>query len=136
MFLRSHLSWPSSLVLVLPLICFSPTVSQAAYQAVDTTAFAALKWRNIGPFRSGRSVAVAGSVARSLAKTTPYFVFQIAHNILGVLFVVELGLMILLIAHWRKRWCRFALFLWLGYEIFLTVYTLGPRGRVVQRTPM
>ncbi len=35
-----------------------------AYQPVDTAAFAALKWRNIGPFRSGRSVAAAGSVAR------------------------------------------------------------------------
>ncbi len=38
--------------------------AQAAYQPVDTAAFAALKWRNIGPYRSGRSVAAAGSVAR------------------------------------------------------------------------
>ena len=30
----------------------------------DTTAFAALKWREIGPFRGGRSVAVAGSSKR------------------------------------------------------------------------
>ena len=30
----------------------------------DTTAFAALKWREIGPFRGGRSVAVAGSAKR------------------------------------------------------------------------
>ena len=64
MFLRSRLPWPSSLLLVLPLLGVRPTASQAAYQAVDTAAFAALKWRNIGPFRSGRSVAVAGSVAR------------------------------------------------------------------------
>jgi len=30
----------------------------------DTTAFAALRWREIGPFRGGRSVAVAGSARR------------------------------------------------------------------------
>ncbi len=74
---------------------------------------------------------VAGSVARSLAKTTPYFILQIAHNVLGALFVVELGLMILLIAYWRKRWCRYALGLWLVYEILWTFITLGSRGRAV-----
>ena len=31
---------------------------------LDTTQFAALKWREIGPYRGGRSVAVAGSVKR------------------------------------------------------------------------
>jgi photosystem II stability/assembly factor-like uncharacterized protein len=30
----------------------------------DTSAFGSLKWREIGPYRGGRSVAVAGSVAR------------------------------------------------------------------------
>jgi photosystem II stability/assembly factor-like uncharacterized protein len=37
------------------------TTSSTAY---DTTAFAALRWREIGPFRGGRSVAVAGSAKR------------------------------------------------------------------------
>ncbi|MFN2570967.1 MAG: WD40/YVTN/BNR-like repeat-containing protein, partial [Gemmatimonadales bacterium] len=32
--------------------------------AYDSTAFAALRWREIGPFRGGRSVAVAGSSRR------------------------------------------------------------------------
>ncbi|MDQ8153103.1 MAG: glycosyl hydrolase, partial [Gemmatimonadota bacterium] len=36
----------------------------AAAQSYDTTAFAALRWREIGPFRGGRSVAVAGSAKR------------------------------------------------------------------------
>ena len=31
---------------------------------MDSTAFAGLRWREVGPFRGGRSVAVAGSVAR------------------------------------------------------------------------
>ena len=35
-----------------------------AAQVVDSTAFAGLRWREVGPFRGGRSVAVAGSVAR------------------------------------------------------------------------
>jgi photosystem II stability/assembly factor-like uncharacterized protein len=38
----------------------------ATGQSIDTLALAALKWRNIGPFRAGRSVAVAGSVKRPL----------------------------------------------------------------------
>ncbi|MGH7754329.1 MAG: VPS10 domain-containing protein, partial [Gemmatimonadales bacterium] len=53
-------------MLALPLLGSVPRTAagQAADQPVDTSAFAALKWRNIGPFRSGRSVAVAGSLAR------------------------------------------------------------------------
>jgi photosystem II stability/assembly factor-like uncharacterized protein len=39
-------------------------LSQAAPPAYDTTVFAALKWREIGPYRGGRSVAVAGSSKR------------------------------------------------------------------------
>ena len=55
-----------------------PTASQPARQAsavrdttlatsttvYDSTAFGALKWREIGPYRGGRSVAVAGSATR------------------------------------------------------------------------
>ena len=36
----------------------------AAAQSYDSTAFAALRWREIGPYRGGRSVAVAGSAKR------------------------------------------------------------------------
>ncbi|MCX5762256.1 MAG: glycosyl hydrolase [Gemmatimonadetes bacterium] len=36
----------------------------AAAQSFDTTSFAALRWREIGPSRGGRSVAVAGSTKR------------------------------------------------------------------------
>ena len=35
-------------------------------QTYDTTAFAGLRWREIGPYRGGRSVAVAGSAARPM----------------------------------------------------------------------
>ena len=45
-----------------------PPVSGPAIPALstpyDSTAFAALRWREIGPFRGGRSVAVAGSNKR------------------------------------------------------------------------
>ncbi len=41
--------------------CRAQTAPGASY---DTAAFAALKWREIGPFRGGRSVAVAGSATR------------------------------------------------------------------------
>ena len=33
-------------------------------QVVDTLAFAGMRWREVGPYRGGRSVAVAGSTAR------------------------------------------------------------------------
>jgi len=45
----------------------SPAVQTAgARQAYDSAVFAALRWREIGPFRGGRSVAVAGSGARPM----------------------------------------------------------------------
>ena len=57
------------LLIVASLLLFSPSLTPALSAAqsavpIDTLAFAALKWRNIGPFRSGRSVAVAGSLLR------------------------------------------------------------------------
>jgi photosystem II stability/assembly factor-like uncharacterized protein len=47
---------------VLPIALVTPL----AAQTVDTAAFGSLAWRNIGPQRGGRSVAVAGSVARPM----------------------------------------------------------------------
>jgi photosystem II stability/assembly factor-like uncharacterized protein len=38
--------------------------SMAAAQSFDSTSFAGMRWREIGPFRGGRSVAVAGSASR------------------------------------------------------------------------
>jgi photosystem II stability/assembly factor-like uncharacterized protein len=49
-----------ALLAALPL----PAVAQAP--AVDTAAFKALSWRSVGPFRGGRSVAVAGATQRPL----------------------------------------------------------------------
>jgi photosystem II stability/assembly factor-like uncharacterized protein len=40
--------------------------SSTAQPAYDSSAFAGLRWREIGPFRGGRSVAVAGSAARPM----------------------------------------------------------------------
>jgi photosystem II stability/assembly factor-like uncharacterized protein len=58
----------SKLLLCTPLYFMHPTPSQAQTSSgaasYDSAAFAALKWREIGPFRGGRSVAVAGSAAR------------------------------------------------------------------------
>jgi photosystem II stability/assembly factor-like uncharacterized protein len=48
------------LIALLPL----DLLAQSGATSYDSTAFAALKWREIGPFRGGRSVAVAGSPAR------------------------------------------------------------------------
>ena len=56
--LRRALS-PVLIASLLPLAAHA----QAPY---DTTAFAALKWREVGPYRGGRSVAVAGSAQRPL----------------------------------------------------------------------
>ncbi len=44
---------------LLPLAALAQTPA-----AIDTTAFNALSWREIGPYRGGRSAAVTGSVAR------------------------------------------------------------------------
>ncbi|MEZ4587235.1 MAG: glycosyl hydrolase [Gemmatimonadales bacterium] len=45
---------------------FSLAPSIEAQTRVDTTAFASLTWRNLGPQRGGRSVAVAGSPSRPM----------------------------------------------------------------------
>ncbi|MGH9419933.1 MAG: hypothetical protein ACRD3J_08170 [Thermoanaerobaculia bacterium] len=60
-----------------------------------------------------------------------YFIMQIGHNILSALFVVQLAVIVLLLAHWKKRWCRYALVIWLGTEVLVTAISLGSRGRVV-----
>jgi photosystem II stability/assembly factor-like uncharacterized protein len=48
--------------LTLCLLAILPSVAHA--QTYDTLLFRALSWREIGPYRGGRSVAVAGSAAR------------------------------------------------------------------------
>ncbi|TMC68025.1 MAG: hypothetical protein E6J18_14880, partial [Chloroflexi bacterium] len=50
---------------VLTLCCLVASSLTAQSQTpYDSTVFAALKWREIGIFRGGRSVAVSGSAAR------------------------------------------------------------------------
>src|SRR5579863_6976320 len=48
--------------LTLCLLAILPSIAHA--QTYDTLLFRALSWREIGPYRGGRSVAVAGSAAR------------------------------------------------------------------------
>jgi photosystem II stability/assembly factor-like uncharacterized protein len=57
---------PSLVGMVAALLTLAPALPPCvlAAQTVDSTAFAALKWREVGPTRGGRSVAVAGSVQR------------------------------------------------------------------------
>jgi photosystem II stability/assembly factor-like uncharacterized protein len=51
------------LYFILALVAGSATFVEGQTR-IDTTAFGALSWRNIGPQRGGRSVAVAGSTSR------------------------------------------------------------------------
>ncbi len=51
-------------LLPLALALAAPLLAGAQAAPYDSTVFAALKWREIGIFRGGRSVAVAGSAAR------------------------------------------------------------------------
>ncbi|HZF66475.1 MAG TPA: glycosyl hydrolase, partial [Gemmatirosa sp.] len=53
------------LAAVLPAVPHAQPAPRAA-APYDSSAFSALAWREIGPFRGGRSVAVAGSAARPL----------------------------------------------------------------------
>lgn len=57
------LALPSTLDAQQPILATARSASPTSL-AYDSTAFAALKWREIGPFRGGRSVAVAGSSKR------------------------------------------------------------------------
>ncbi|MFO0095313.1 MAG: WD40/YVTN/BNR-like repeat-containing protein, partial [Gemmatimonadaceae bacterium] len=49
-----------------------PPVRAAALSTFDSTVFTALSWRNIGPFRGGRSVAVAGLPSQPLTYFAGY----------------------------------------------------------------
>ena len=71
----------------------------------------------------------AAALAR--VQDQPYFIRQIGHNILSALFVAQLAIILLLLAHWRKRWCRYALAFWLGSEVFSMTIRLGSRSAVV-----
>ena len=51
-------------VVALTAVLSSPRPASAQATPYDSTVFAALKWREIGIFRGGRSVAVAGSASR------------------------------------------------------------------------
>jgi photosystem II stability/assembly factor-like uncharacterized protein len=53
-----------ALTLTLPFALPLALAVSASAQSVDTTAFGALTWRNIGPQRGGRSVAVSGVTSR------------------------------------------------------------------------
>ena len=54
--------------IVLSLILFCPFViaQKKAFSLRDSVQFQALKWRNVGPFRGGRSLAVAGHASQPL----------------------------------------------------------------------
>ena len=53
----------ASLVLILLPLLITPPLAQA--QGVDPSLYSGLKWRSIGPYRGGRSTAVAGSRTRT-----------------------------------------------------------------------
>ena len=65
MTLTRSISYLLLAALVTPLLTAQAQVTAPA-SSVDSFALRALHWRLIGPFRSGRSVAAAGSVARPL----------------------------------------------------------------------
>ncbi len=50
----------------------SPRAAAAGLSALDSTTFTALSWRNIGPFRGGRSVAAVGLPSQPLAYLAGY----------------------------------------------------------------
>jgi photosystem II stability/assembly factor-like uncharacterized protein len=51
--------------LALVVLGFFQLATPALSQTFDSSAFAGMRWREIGPYRGGRSVAVAGSAARA-----------------------------------------------------------------------
>ncbi len=69
----SKIVWPCGAFALLGMLALDPMVGRAQRGGGGTSAaaasagpFGALRWRNIGPERGGRSIAVAGSVARPL----------------------------------------------------------------------
>ncbi len=68
-------SLPLSLLLALPLAAQRPkpaTAATAMPAVYDSSLFRALQWRNIGPFRGGRAVAVSGVTTQPLTYYAGY----------------------------------------------------------------
>ena len=61
----------------------------------------------------------------------PLFLRQISGKLRGWLFISKLALMVILVARWRQREWRYALFIWLGIEILLSVTRMGARTEAV-----
>jgi photosystem II stability/assembly factor-like uncharacterized protein len=57
-------AFPAAVAAIIPALAEAQTPAPSARTQYDTAAFSALKWREIGPFRGGRSDAVAGSSGR------------------------------------------------------------------------
>jgi hypothetical protein len=76
---------------------------------------------------------VYANLAEIAAKwyATPLFLRQIGHNVISALAVVKLATVLLLLAHWRRRWCRYALYLWVVFELVGTAVRFGSRGEAV-----
>src|SRR5947209_51458 len=69
----SKILWPCCALALAGILALDPMVARAQRGGAGGTAvaasagpFGALRWRNIGPLRGGRSLAVAGSAARPL----------------------------------------------------------------------
>ncbi|MEA2336254.1 MAG: hypothetical protein QOE82_261, partial [Thermoanaerobaculia bacterium] len=67
--------------------------------------------------------------AEALAR--PLLIGQIGHNIHSAFLLSEFGVLILLTAYWRKRWCRYLLIAWLGSMAVRTAVQLGSRSVTV-----
>jgi hypothetical protein len=58
----------------------------------------------------------------------PLVIRQVAHNLYGMLMVLKYAMVLLLVRHWRHRWCRYALPAWLAAEGVFTVVNMGSRS--------
>ena len=59
-----HQTVPNSLRRAVALMLAIATTGSLGAQTLDSAAFGAMRWREVGPYRGGRSVAVAGSPSR------------------------------------------------------------------------
>jgi hypothetical protein len=72
---------------------------------------------------------LAGYYAAMQSK--PYLVRQLGHNVLGMQTAAHQAVLALLLIQWRKRWCRWALFGWLAFEVTTTAVRMGSRAAAV-----
>lgn len=82
---------------------------------------------NLSPSHAeAREAFITGAVQQ-----LPLLIRQITHNLYGMLTILKIGLIIIFMQRWRRKFWRYLLLGWLGFEVFGLFIKMGSRSELV-----